>query len=60
MPPVELYNLVEDPEESRNLAEALPEVVAALTARMEDWVSMREAAIAGIAPIRYTTKPGWH
>ena len=58
MPPVELYNLVEDPGESRNLAEELPKVVAALTARMEDWVSRREAAKGLPNPIHH--QPGWH
>ena len=58
MPQVELYNLVEDPGESCNLAEELPEVVSALTARMEDWVSMREAATGLPNPIHH--QPGWH
>ena len=31
-PPVELYNLVEDPHENNNLADALPDVVAHLRA----------------------------
>ncbi len=41
-PPVELYNLVEDPEENRNLAENRPDVVEALTAQMEAWIARRE------------------
>jgi len=40
-PPVELYNLVEDPEESKNLAEREPEVVAMLRARMNAWIERR-------------------
>jgi len=58
MPPVELYNLVEDPGERRNLAEEMPEVVSALTARMEDWVRRREAATGLPNPINH--QPGWH
>jgi hypothetical protein len=40
---VELYNLVQDPEENENLAEALPDVVALLRERMEAWIARREA-----------------
>ena len=58
MPPVELYNLVEDPEEKFNIAEELPEVVAALTARMDAWVSKREAEAGLPNPIHH--QPGWH
>ena len=58
MPPVELYNLIEDPEESCNLAEELPEVVAALTARLDEWVSIREAEAGLPNPIH--NQPGWH
>jgi arylsulfatase A-like enzyme len=42
-PPVELYNLVEDPAENVNLAETHPEIVALLTRRMEAWIAKREA-----------------
>ena len=41
-PPVELYNLVEDPAEYDNLAESEPEVVALLKGRMEQWIARRE------------------
>jgi arylsulfatase A-like enzyme len=40
-PPVELYNIIEDPEESRNLAEKEPEVVEALRARMSRYIKKR-------------------
>ncbi len=40
-PPVELYNLVEDPDENRNLAGELPEVVNLLKRRMNNWIRKR-------------------
>jgi arylsulfatase A-like enzyme len=57
-PPVELYNLIEDPAESVNLAEARPEVVAYLRGRMEGWIATRERETGLTNPIR---DPGdWH
>ena len=50
-PLVELYNLVEDPEEYNNLAESEPEVAAFLRARMERWIAKREAEIGLPNPI---------
>ena len=41
-PPVELYNLVEDPQESRNLAEQEPEIVEMLRGRLRRWETRRE------------------
>ena len=41
-PPVELYNLIEDPEENVNLADSQPDVVAHLRSRMEQWIARRE------------------
>lgn len=41
-PEVELYNLIQDPEENVNLAEEEPEVVALLTKRMRDHIAKRE------------------
>lgn len=40
-PPVELYNLVDDPEENNNLAQDQPEVVEVLKKRMRSWVEKR-------------------
>jgi arylsulfatase A-like enzyme len=40
-PEVELYNLVEDPDENVNVAEQEPAVVAALRSRMEAYVERR-------------------
>jgi arylsulfatase A-like enzyme len=41
-PKVELYNLVEDPHEDRNVADAYPEVVESLQTRMEKWITKRQ------------------
>ena len=57
-PPVELYNLVEDPEENCNLADELPEVAATLRARLDAWVSKREAESGLPNPIFH--QGDWH
>ena len=57
-PPVELYNLIEDPQENDNLAQQLPEVVTFLTAQMEAWIAKREKETGLKNPI--TNQPGWH
>ncbi|GIV79747.1 sulfatase-like hydrolase/transferase [Litorilinea aerophila] len=57
-PEVELYNLVEDPEENHNLAESEPGVVAMLKERMEAWIAKREAETGLPNPI--LNQPGWH
>ncbi len=41
-PPVELYNLVKDPQERRNLAEQEPDIVAMLQNRLRRWEKRRE------------------
>ncbi|MBN2307862.1 MAG: sulfatase [Candidatus Hydrogenedentes bacterium] len=40
-PPVELYNIVEDPEEQVNLADKEPQVVETLRNRMNAWIKKR-------------------
>lgn len=40
-PAVELYNLIEDPEEHHNLANQEPQLVEALRARMNTWIAKR-------------------
>jgi arylsulfatase A-like enzyme len=57
-PEVELYNLIEDPEESRNLAEDEPEVVAFLENRMQAWIAKREKETGRTNPMY--TNPQWH
>jgi arylsulfatase A-like enzyme len=57
-PEVELYNLIQDPNEDHNLAEERPEVVAFLRARMEAWIAKREAETGNQAPIH--TNLMWH
>jgi arylsulfatase A-like enzyme len=57
-PPVELYNLVEDPNENMNLVDAEPEVVSMLTARMEAWIAKREAETGLPNPIM--NQGDWH
>jgi arylsulfatase A-like enzyme len=57
-PPVELYNLVEDPDENHNLAEELPEVVDLLRGRMEAFIRSREKQEGITNPM--LTQKLWH
>ncbi|MFM7322913.1 MAG: sulfatase [Armatimonadota bacterium] len=57
-PAVELYNLVEDPEENHNLAEARPDIVARLKAEMDAHIAAREAATGLANPIHH--QGDWH
>jgi arylsulfatase A-like enzyme len=57
-PEVELYNLVEDPEEYDNRAEREPEVVALLRSRMEAWIAKRENETGLPNPIHH--QGDWH
>jgi arylsulfatase A-like enzyme len=57
-PPVELYNLVEDPEENHDLAEKEPGVVAMLRGRMDAWIAKREQETGFTNPI--LTQGDWH
>ena len=57
-PEVELYNMVEDPEENTNLAESRPDMVASLRERMEAWIAKREAETGLTNPM--LTQGDWH
>ncbi len=57
-PPIELYNLVEDPNEDHNLADERPDVVEALRARMDAWIKKREAETGLTNPM--LTQGDWH
>ncbi len=57
-PEVELYNLVEDPNEDRNLAAELPDVAAYLRGRMEAWIAKRTAETGQPNPM--DTNLNWH
>ncbi len=41
-PSVELYNLIEDPDENNNLAGTRPDIVSTLQDRMQTWIAKRE------------------
>jgi arylsulfatase A-like enzyme len=57
-PPVELYDLIHDPEENHNLADERPEVVAFLRGQMEAWIARREAETGEVNPIY--DQGDWH
>jgi arylsulfatase A-like enzyme len=57
-PPVELYNLIEDPDENKNVAKQNPNIVAALKAEMEAHIAKREKETGMQNPI--LNQPGWH
>ncbi|HSV73016.1 MAG TPA: sulfatase [Chthonomonadales bacterium] len=57
-PEVELYNLVRDPDENANLAEELPDVVAYLKGRMDQWIAKRERETGLPNPMH--TQGDWH
>ena len=57
-PMVELYNLIEDPQENDNLAEANPDIVAKLETRMQSWIEKRESETGMENPMM--TQGNWH
>ena len=57
-PEVELYDLVADPEETRNLAPAQPALCAWMEAQIQAWIRRREAETGLPNPILH--QEGWH
>ena len=57
-PEIELYDLVEDPDENNNVAEAHPDIVDALRGRMNAWIEQREAETGLPNPIHH--QGDWH
>ena len=57
-PEIELYNLIKDPMELKNVAAQEPEVVALLQARMQAWIARREEASGRTNPM--VTNLQWH
>jgi len=57
-PEVELYNLIDDPDENNNLAETRPDVVALLRTQMLDWIAKREKETGLPNPIY--NQGDWH
>ena len=57
-PEIELYNLIEDPEENHNLAEEEPEVVKFLEDRMQKHIKKREEETGRTNPMY--TNLDWH
>jgi len=57
-PEVELYNLIEDPDENNNLAESQPAVVAMLRDRMNAWITKRESETGLPNPMHH--QGDWH
>ena len=51
MPTVQLFDLASDPTEQANLADARPDVVAELSARLDAWVARRTAETGQTDPL---------
>jgi hypothetical protein len=57
-PMVELFNLIQDPDENVNVAEDHPDVVALLKGRMEAWIAKRKGETGLPNPIHH--QGDWH
>jgi len=57
-PKIELYDLINDPEENQNVAPENPEVVKMLEKRMQNWIAKRENQTGRKNPIY--TNLNWH
>ncbi len=56
-PEVELYNLIEDPDENNDVAKKYPDIVASLKAQMDAHIAARERQV-GPNPMFH--QAGWH
>jgi arylsulfatase A-like enzyme len=56
-PEVELYNLLEDPDENRNLAKKRPDIVASLEQQMQDHIAKRKKQTGKDNPM--DNQPNW-
>ena len=57
-PSVELYNLIQDPDENNNLVDEHPDIVNVLETRMKRWILQREQETGLTNPIM--TQGDWH
>ena len=57
-PPVELYNLIQDPDENDNLVDQHPDIVNVLETRMKNWIRKREQETGLANPIMH--QGDWH
>lgn len=57
-PPVELYNLIQDPDENENLADSHPDIVNVLETRMHKWIEKRKEETGLPNPIM--NQGDWH
>ncbi|UOQ45800.1 sulfatase-like hydrolase/transferase [Halobacillus salinarum] len=57
-PEIELYNLIKDPGENRNVADEEPEVAALLQKRMKAYIAKRERETGRVNPMY--TNTGYH
>ena len=59
-PETELYNLINDPDETTNLADQMPDIVEKLRADMFAYIDKRERATGRVAPIYTNTDWSGH
>ena len=57
-PPFELFDLIQDPLETVDIADSHPDVVEALTGRLEGWITKREGETGLENPIHH--QGDWH
>ena len=52
-PEIELYNLIEDPDENHNLAKKRPDIVASLEQQMQDHIARRKKETGNVNPMDF-------